>query len=152
MLTSYELVLAILFRWRAQSCICNIVWLWRSHVSGHGPDHHTLATWYCANAHIPTFEPHSILFVVVVVVAFVVIVTIPFVVFAFYFHPWKCSLLSSFTLIFVVSIFGNEGHHSSSAFACLAGTITLEVAEWYVWYFFGWRMARWCSVLSCIRG
>jgi hypothetical protein len=27
MLTSYELVLAILFRWRAQSGVHNIVWL-----------------------------------------------------------------------------------------------------------------------------
>jgi hypothetical protein len=26
-LTSYELVLAILFRWRAQSCVRDIVWL-----------------------------------------------------------------------------------------------------------------------------
>ncbi len=39
-LTSYELMLAILFRWRVWSCGHNIVCLWRSHGSGHGSDHH----------------------------------------------------------------------------------------------------------------
>ena len=29
--------------------------------------------------------------------------------FAFYFYPWKCGLLSSFTLVFVVSILGTKG-------------------------------------------
>ncbi len=43
-LTSYELVLAILFRWRAWSCVRHIVWLWRSHVSGHRSDHHLLSS------------------------------------------------------------------------------------------------------------
>ncbi len=42
-LTSYELVLAILFRWRARSCVRHIVWLWRSHVSGHRSDHQSLS-------------------------------------------------------------------------------------------------------------
>jgi len=38
-LTSYELMLAILFRWRVWSCGHKIVWLWRSHGSGHRSDH-----------------------------------------------------------------------------------------------------------------
>ncbi len=52
-------MLAILFRWCVWSCGHNIVWLWCSHRSGHGLDHHTLATWYCAIAHLPPFELQS---------------------------------------------------------------------------------------------
>ncbi len=32
-------MLAILFRWRVQSCGHDIMWLWCSHGSGHGSDH-----------------------------------------------------------------------------------------------------------------
>ncbi len=48
-LTSYELVLAILFRWRARSCVRHIVWLWRSHVSGHRSDHQLKPHWFIKN-------------------------------------------------------------------------------------------------------
>ena len=34
---------------------------------------------------------------------------VPFVIFLLYFHPWKCGLLSSYTLVFVVSILGTKG-------------------------------------------
>ncbi len=61
--------------------------------------------------------------------------------FALYFHPWKCGLLSSITLVFVVSILGTKGttprllclfcRHNNSG-SC--GVIRL--------IFFGWRMAR----------
>jgi hypothetical protein len=61
--------------------------------------------------------------------------------FALYFHPWKCGLLSSITLVFVVSILGTKGttprllrlfsRHNNSG-SC--GVIRL--------IFFGWQMAR----------
>ncbi len=41
-ITSYELMLTILFRWRVWSCSHNIVWLWRSHGSGHRSDHQSV--------------------------------------------------------------------------------------------------------------
>ncbi len=61
--------------------------------------------------------------------------------FVLYFHPWKCGLLSSITLVFVVSILGTEGttprllclfsRHNNSG-SC--GVIRLK--------FFVWQMAR----------
>jgi hypothetical protein len=61
--------------------------------------------------------------------------------FALYFHPWKCGLLSSITLVFVVSILGTKG--TTPCLLCLfcrhnnfgsCGVICL--------IFFGWRMVR----------
>ncbi len=61
--------------------------------------------------------------------------------FALYFPPWKCGLLSSITLVFVVSILGTKG--TTPCLLCLfsrhntsgsCGVICL--------IFFGWRMAR----------
>jgi len=61
--------------------------------------------------------------------------------FALYFHPWKCGLLSSITLVFVVSILGTKGttprllcffSRNNNSGSC--GVIRL--------IFFGWRMAR----------
>jgi len=111
-LTSYELVLSILFRWRARSCIRDIVW----------PD----AVTCLVTGRIITPLPHDI----------AQMLTSshlnrnlsicrrfrcfhrhrryhPF--FALYFHPRKCGLLSSITLVFCCVHLGNEGHHSSSA-------------------------------------
>ena len=128
-LTSYELVLAILFRWRARSCVRDIVRLWRSHVSGHGPDHHTLATWYCANTHVLTFELQSIY--LSSSSSFSSSLSIPSL-FRALFSPLEMRSALVYYARIVVSI-GNEGHKSSSALAVTL--ITLEVAEWYVWYF-----------------
>ena len=61
--------------------------------------------------------------------------------FALYFHPWKCGLLSSITLVFAVSILGTKGttphllrlfSRQNNSGSC--GVICL--------IFFGWRMAR----------
>ncbi len=122
-LISYELVLAILFRWHARSCVRDIVWLWRSHVSGHRPDHHTLATSYCSNAHVPTFEPQSIYLLLFLSSS------LPSL-FCALFPPLEMrSTLCVYARI-VVSI-GKEGYQSSSASAVTI--YTLEVVEWYVW-------------------
>ena len=63
--------------------------------------------------------------------------------FALYFHPWKCGLLSSITLVFVVSILGMKGttprllclfsRHNNSG-SC--GVIRL------IFFLGGWWMAR----------
>ncbi len=103
-LTSYELVLAILFRWCAPLCIRNIVWLWRSHMSGHWPDHHTLATWYCSNAHVPTFELQSIYFLLSSSSSS----SIPSL-FCFLFLPLEMWSTLVFYACFVVSILGTKG-------------------------------------------
>ena len=93
-LTSCELMLAILFRWRVQLCGHDIVWLWHSHGSSHG-DHHTLTTRYCAIAYLPQLNyNHSICrwhrwhFIIIVLIIIVVVV-----------------ILSLFVLI--ISAFGN---------------------------------------------
>ena len=131
-LTSYELMLAILFRWRVRSCGHDIVWLWRSHGSGHGSDHHTLATQYCAMAYLPPFELQSF---------YLLLASLAFccccsrhccrccytILFCFWlFPPLEMQSTLSVYACIVVSI-GNEGHKSSSALAVTL--ITLEVAE-----------------------
>jgi len=61
--------------------------------------------------------------------------------FTLYFHPWKCGLLLSITLVFVVSILGTKG--TTPCLLCMfsrhinsgsCGVIRL--------IFLGWRMAR----------
>jgi hypothetical protein len=52
-----------------------------------------------------------------------------FLLFSFLFPPLEMRSTLVFYARFCCVHLGNEGHHSSSAFACLAGTITLEVAE-----------------------
>jgi hypothetical protein len=138
-LTSYELVLAILFRWRAQSCVRNIVWLWRSHVSGLGLDHHTLATRYCAIAHLPTFELLSFYLLsirrhcpcccFVVVVIFVIVLSLPSL-FCALFPPLEMRSTLCVYACIVVSI-GKEGYQSLSALA-----VTCVLWKWWstVWY------------------
>ena len=132
-LTSYELMLAILFRWCVQSCGQDILWLWRSHGSGHGSDHHTLAKQYCAIAYLPPFELQSF-YLLLASLAFRhhctrhclhrCRYTIPFCFYVF--PPLEMqSTLGVYTHI-VVSI-GNEGNKSSSALAVTL--ITLEVVE-----------------------
>ena len=105
LLTSYELVLAILFvRWRARSCIAISC----------GSDAVTCQV----TGRIITPLPHNI----------AQMLTSAYLnhnlsisrrrcrfrfchyhlFFAPYFHPWKCGLLSSITLVFVVSILGTK--------------------------------------------
>ncbi len=121
-------MLAILFRWHVWSCGHDIVWLWCSHGSGHGSDHHTLATQYCAIAHLPTFELQSFYLSSIRCChprrCFVV--TIPFCCFVFISTLGNACTLCIYVHI-VVSI-GKEGYQSLSA---LAVTInTLEVADY----------------------
>ncbi len=40
-------------------CSHTIMWLWHNHGSGHGLDHHTLATQYCTITHLPIFALQS---------------------------------------------------------------------------------------------
>jgi hypothetical protein len=121
-------MLAILFRWHVQSCSHDIVWLWCSHGFGHGSDHHTLATRYCAIAHLPTFELQS--FYLLLICRHCphphFIVTIPFCCFVLFLPLEMQSTLCVYARI-VVSI-GKEGYQSSSALAVTVNT--LEVAEY----------------------
>jgi hypothetical protein len=121
-------MLAILFRWHVWSCGHNIMWLWRSHGSGHGSDHHTLATGYCAIAHLPNVNcNHSICRRFVVVVLVVVSLLPSLFVVLFLFPPLEMQSTLCIYARIVVSI-GKGGYQSSSA---LAVTInTLEVAEY----------------------
>ncbi len=75
----------------------------------------------------------------------------PFCCFCFLFPPLEMGSTLVFYTRFCCVHLGNEGHHSSSAFACLSGTKTLEVAEWYVWYFLG---GGWPddALFSCVSG
>ncbi len=138
-------MLAILFRWHVWSCGHNIVWLWCSHRSDHGSDHHTLATQYCAIAHLPTFELQSFYLLLLsslfcsrccfVVLVFVVVLSLlssslslpSLFVVLFLFPPLEMRSTLCVYVCIVVSI-GKEGYQSLSA---LAVTInTLEVAEY----------------------
>ena len=103
-LSSFELMLAILFKWRVGLCGLDIVWLLRSHGSGHTrriitPLPHNIAQ-LLTSPHLN--YNHSICcwhhwhFVVFVLVIVAVVVIPSFFVFD-YFHPWKCSLPSVFT-------------------------------------------------------
>jgi hypothetical protein len=103
-LISYELVLAILFRWCARSCVRDIVWLWRSHVSTGRiitPLPHDIAQMLTAphlNNNLSICRRHC---------CFYRRVNHPF--FALHFLSWKCCLFLSITLVFVVSILGTKG-------------------------------------------
>ncbi len=136
MLTSYELALAILFRWRAWSCVRDIVWLWRSHVSGHGSDHHTLATWYCAIAHLPTFELQS--FYLLSIRSYrprhCFVITIPFCCFVFI--STLGNAVFSLHLRAYCCVHWKEGYQSLSALAVSINT--LEVAEYPLLLGGGW--------------
>ena len=126
-------MLTFLFRWRARSCVRDIVWLWRSHVSGHGPDHHTLATWYCANVHVPTFEPQSIYLLLFLLFSSSSLPSL----FCALFPPLEMRSTLVYYACFLLCPSWERRALLLVCFACLAGTITLEVVEWYVWFSLG---------------
>ena len=136
-------MLAILFRWRVQSCGYDIVWLWRSHGSGHGLDHHTLATWCCAIAYLPLFELQSFHLLSLLLsfwyhlFLFLIISTLGNVVYSWNLHvcccvhwhwEWRAQIL-----IYV-------GSHNNYSGSCRVPSDIL-----------GWRIARW-AWFSCNQG
>ncbi len=144
-------MLAILFRWRVWSCGQDIVWLWHSHGSGHGLNHHTLATQYCAIAYLPPFE--IILFVVIVIVIvllvlylssltllyhpflFLIISPLGNVVYPWHLHAYCC--VHSDWRAHILICFSSHNNYSGSC-----GVLSDIL---------GWRMARW-AWFSCTQG
>ena len=128
-LTSYELMLAILFRWRVRLCGHDIMWLWRSHGSGHGSDRHTLATWYCTIAYLPSFELQSFYLLSLSSSSFChcCSITIPFCV-IYLFPPLEMwSLLS--TLCVYARMLCPLGKRVTNPHLLWQSLYTLEVAE-----------------------
>ena len=140
-LTSYELMLAILFWWRVRSCGHDIVWLWRSHGSGHGSDHHTLATWYCAIAYLPLFELQSFYLLLLLSsfwyhpFLFLTISTLGNAVYSWRLRTYCCVHWEWRAQILIC--FGSHNNYSGS---CRVPSDIL-----------GWRMARWAR-FSHIQG
>ena len=146
-LTSYELMLAILFRWRVWSCSHDIVCLWCSHGSGHGLDHHTLATWYCAIAYLPLLNcDHSIFrqrcrhFVIVVLSSSLLSL----------YHPY---------LFLIISTLGNAVYpRRLCAYCCVHWEWRAQICICFGSHnnysgscgvpsdILGWRMARWARL------
>ncbi len=144
----YELMLAILFRWCVWSCGHDIVWLWRSHGSGHGSDHHTLD---CAIAYLPPFE--IILFVVVVVV--VVLLSLYLLSSTLLYYPF---------LILIIFTIGNAVYpRRLCAYCCVHWKWRAQILICFGSHnnysgscgvpsdILGWRMARW-AWFSCNQG
>ncbi len=142
-LTSYEIMLPILFRWRVRLCGHNIVWLWRSHGSGQGSDHHTLATRYCAIAYLPPFK--IILFVVDVVVVILLLLYL----------SSSTSLYHPF-LFLIISTLGNAVHpRRLRTYCCVHWEWRAQILICFGSHnnysgscrvpsdILGWRMARW---------
>ncbi len=142
-LISYELMLALLFRWRVWSCSHDIVWLWRSHGSGHGSDHHTLATQYCTIAYLPPFE--IILIVVVIVVIILLLLYLSSLTLLY--HPF---------LFLIISTLGNAVYpRHLRAYCCVHWEWRAQILICFGSHnnysgscgvpsdILGWRMTRW---------
>jgi hypothetical protein len=84
----------------------------------------------CSRPHIWT----TIYLFVVVIVVFIVVLTIPF---SRFISSLGNAVYSCLLRSFLLFPYWERRAPLLACFACLAGTITLEVVEWYVWYFLG---------------